>query len=308
MTQITQVKSIVASETPINFSSGGCRVSNRPNSQAIQSNYYAMDEGAAEVYKLSFLAGGNFPANLSANTERYVLVNEVIAKYISPQTPTAAVGKTLWVDDTVMVQIAGILKNFRPMGPHLPASRPMMVRYLPKAFHTLAIRIQPGSEQAALKAVKSIWAQNYPEITSEIYNYDERNDDSANRIISLFEFWGTLVIVIACLGLFGMVAYALEIRTKELGIRRVLGAQYLELMWLISKSFVRILVWAGIIGVPFGVAAGFLLQQRMGETVDLGVANLSKGFALVLLIGMVTVLLQVWRVRKVKAVESLKME
>lgn len=308
MVQIAQVESITVSETPINYSSGACRISSKQKGEALQSNYYAMDEGAAEVFKVSFIAGDNFPKNLSANTEQYVLVNEAIAKYISPKTPTAAVGKPLWIDDTTMVQIAGVLKNFRPMGPQIPASRPLMVRYLPKVFHTLAIRVKPGNEQAVLKATKSVWSQSYPEINPNIYIYDERNADSADHIISLFEFWGTLVIVVACLGLFGMVAYALEIRTKELGIRRVLGAQHGELMWLISKSFVRILIWAGFIGIPFGAGAGFLLQQRMGEAVDLGVVNLSKGFVFVLLIGIVTVLLQVWQVRNVKSVESLKME
>jgi putative ABC transport system permease protein len=99
-----------------------------------------------------------------------------------------------------------------------------------------------------------------------------------------------------------------QIRTKELGIRKVLGANKATLVWTISKNFGVLILIAGIFGIPAGLFCGNLLRNRMGSNVDLGFTNLLTGFGLVAIVGFITVLSQTIRAGQINPVKVLKTE
>jgi putative ABC transport system permease protein len=117
-----------------------------------------------------------------------------------------------------------------------------------------------------------------------------------------------IVIIIAALGILGIASYSVEIRTKELGVRKVLGASKVKLVLIVTKNFGILILIAGLIGVPAGLFCGQLLKTEMGSPFDLGFINLSIGFGFVAILGLLTVLSQTIRAGQVEPVKVLKAE
>ena len=110
------------------------------------------------------------------------------------------------------------------------------------------------------------------------------------------------------MGILGIASYSVEIRTKELGVRKVLGANKIKLVLTVTKNFGILILIAGLIGVPAGLFCGQLLRTEMGSHLDLGLINLSIGFGLVAIVGLLTVLSQTIRAGQIEPVKVLKAE
>lgn len=117
-----------------------------------------------------------------------------------------------------------------------------------------------------------------------------------------------IIMIIAALGILGIASYSVETRTKELGIRKILGANNIKLVWTITQNFCILLLVAGLMGVPAGLFCGDLLRNEMGIHLDLGLMNISIAFGLVALIGLLTVLSQTIRAGQIEPVKVLKAE
>jgi ABC-type antimicrobial peptide transport system permease subunit len=125
------------------------------------------------------------------------------------------------------------------------------------------------------------------------------------------EFFGgfaLIVMIIASLGILGIASYSVETRIKELGIRKVLGANHIKLVWAVSRNFGLLILIAGVIGIPAGLFCGDLLRKEMGSNVDLSFLNASIGFGLVAIVGLFTVLSQTIRAGHIEPVKVLKAE
>ena len=161
----------------------------------------------------------------------------------------------------------------------------------------LAIQIAPNSDKAVTAAVQKIWHNNFPNKLVEINSYkwlagDVNNFNSFSNMIGLFSL---LILFIASLGILGISAYCVEIRAKEIAVRQVLGANMGHLVWVLTKEFVKYLAWAGAIGLPVAWFLGRLMHKSLGDAVDFGAKNLIIGFALVVVVGLLTALSQTLR-------------
>ncbi|MFD1145186.1 ABC transporter permease [Larkinella insperata] len=268
----------------------------------------AIDENYVSVFGLTMQAGRNLPPNLSPTQEQYVLVNEQLARQLPGNKPETAVGQRIRID-SVDVQIAGVLAEPDAQLSPIP---PTVYRYKPAQASLLALETEPGSESAVLEASRRIWQDRVPDRLPEVYQYDEKiNEDfqkGLGTINLFFGFFCGLVMLVACLGILGISAYAVEVRIREIGIRRTLGASSGEVIWTLSKTFVKLLLWAGVFGLPAGWFCGKLLRDRMASGVDLGPVNLLVGFGLVVLVGGLTVLSQTARATRIKPADVLRGE
>jgi putative ABC transport system permease protein len=236
------------------------------------------------------------------NVEQFMLVNEDAAKQIKKKNESI-IGKIVTVD-SVNLQIIGIMPN-QLVGHSIP----IVYRYLPKNISSICIEIQPKSQKAAILAIQKIWKKNFPNKTASILNLKDRySAQTAIEIIGFFGFFAVLVMIIACLGILGIASYAVEVRTKELGIRKILGANKLKLIWISTKNFGMLLIVGGIIGVPAGLFCGKLLKDRMGSLVDLSFSNLIIGFIIVAIAGILSVLSQTIRAGNINVAKVLKAE
>ena len=272
------------------------------NDKTLEINYVSIDPRTIGTEGISLLAGQNFPENMPQSTEQYVLVNEAAAKLLASESVTP-VGQNLLLD-SASVQVIGILPN-EIIGQQLP----LIYRYLPNEITTLTIKIKPNTEMEATKAIQSVWKDHFPEKTANLYNLKQyRYSGEISGEMEIFGGSALIVMIIAALGILGIASYSVETRTKELGIRKILGANNIKLVWIITGNFGLLMLIAGLIGVPVGLFCGDLLRKEMSSYLDLGFINISIAFGLVAIVGLLTVLSQTIRAGQIEPVKVLKAE
>jgi putative ABC transport system permease protein len=216
---------------------------------------YFIDPDYLRILGMQVIAGRNLSWLISSDTVHSVLINETMVKSLG-WTPASAIGRQLEFmrsGDTTSPTVVGVVKdiNFQAM------NQPI----LPQLFHAFAsgspnhffVRIHSGDPSKAVAAIESEWKKAAP-------GYSLRNnflDEDLNRfytaevrLIHIIGWAGAISIVLACLGLFGLAALTALNRTKEIGIRKILGASLPAIVGLISRDFLRLIGLAFIIAVP----------------------------------------------------------
>lgn len=220
-----------------------------PNTQPLFYNL-AIDENFEEVFKATILEGHGYGDNAHADSVNIIL-NETALKTMGMSLESAVGTKiTLWSRE---VTIIGIVKDFN-FKPIQEAIGPMFLNRNSWGGYAM-VRTLPGETENTIKALEQICKEINP---SYPFNYSFLDQDIANmykaeqRLGSLFNIFAVLAIVISCLGLYGLSAYLAERRTRELGIRKVLGASGFQLVYLLSATFTRPILIATAIAVPLG--------------------------------------------------------
>ncbi len=268
----------------------------------LEINHVSIDPKILETEGISLKSGQPFPKDMPQSTEQYVLVNEAASKLLAPESENM-VGQTLLLD-TSYVQVIGIMAN-----EIIGEQRPLVYRYLPNEIASLTIQIKPGTELEATKAIQSVWKNNFPEKTANLYNLKaQRYPEKISGEMEIFGGVALIVMIIASLGILGIASYSVETRTKELGIRKVLGANSIKLVWTVTRNFGMLILVAGLIGVPLGLFCGDLVRKATGTPLDLGLINLTIGFSLIAILGLLVVLSQTIRAGQIEPVKILKAE
>ena len=206
--------------------------------------------------------------------------------------------------DSAYVQVIGIMPD-----EIIGQQHPLIYRYLPNEIAKLTIKIKPDTELEVTKAIQSLWKNNFPDKTANLQNLNDRySGESSGDRLSFFEGLALIVMIIAALGILGIASYSVETRTKELGIRKVLGASNIKVVRTITRNFGILLLIAGLLGIPAGLFYGDLLRNEMGSHLELSFINTSIAFGLVAIVGLLTVLSQTIRAGQIEPVVVLKAE
>ncbi len=301
ISQLSQVETTLATNWYYDpFKMGNSSV--QLHDKTLKINYVSIDPKTIETEGISLKSGQNFPEDMPQNSEQYVLVNEAAAKLLASESETL-VGQTLLLD-SAYVQVIGIMPDHVFDEPS-----PLIYRYLPNEIATLIVKVKPNTELVVTKALQTLWENHFPEKTANIqYLKDRYTGENSRERIGFFGFFALIVMIIAALGILGIASYSVEVRTKELGVKKVLGASNIELVWAVTRNFGILILIAGLIGVPAGLFCGDLLREEMGSKVDLSLINVSIGFGLVAIIGLLTVLSQTIRAAHIEPVIVLKAE
>ena len=227
----------------------------------------AVDEDFFDLYEATFLAGRNFSEEFS--DQEAVIFNETAIRLLGFENAESAVQeKVIWDESDNQQfsrQIIGVVKNFNQESLHKEVA-PMVFalkRYLnaPWAGEYYSLKMETPDYPAALQQVQAAWEKTFPNspfdefFLDEFFNAQYRADQRFGKVFSLF---AALAILIACLGLFGLSSYMTLQRTKEIGIRKVLGASIPNIVSLLSREFAILIVMASIIILPI---AYFGMQQ-----------------------------------------------
>ena len=240
----------ITNDLPTNLMSGTVNVQwegKDPKSQTVFPTLF-VDEGFVNVFHMKMLAGRSFSADFKADTNNYVL-NEKAVQVMGMKV-SDAVGKPLSLWDTKGT-IIGVVKdfNFKPVQQSI---EPLIIG-LNRWGGVAVVRTQPGKTEATIKALGKISADLNPAYP---FSYGFLDQDLANlykgeqRMGSLFNVFAILAIFISCLGLYGLSAFMAEQRTKEIGVRKVLGASVSNVVYLLSTGFTRLIFIAVVIAVP----------------------------------------------------------
>ena len=215
------------------------------------------DNAYLPVFGLQLVAGSNLRVDTSAAVTD-VLINESLLRQMGLHDPNQAVGQLISGGPSDSARIVGVLKDFTTMSLHNPIYPTVVFAGNSGFAPTLAIAMAgntPGQWKGTLDKVKKVFKQIYPYKDFEASFLDEtiRNlYQSDIRLAALLKWATGLAIFISCLGLLGLVSFMANKRTKEIGIRKVLGASVQQIILILSKSLLRLILIASVIAIPIG--------------------------------------------------------
>ncbi len=261
---------------------------------------------------LHLIAGRMFSADLASDSTAFML-NESAVKELGWKNPEAAINKQLeWLLPGVGFRgpVIGVVKDFHYESLHR-AIPPIAMHITYFGVNFISARIQPTAVGTTLGFLEQTWRRYEPDYPFEYYFFDEnfaRQYEAEQRLGQTFGYCSALAIFIACLGLFGLAAYSAERRTKEIGIRKVLGASVNGIVTLMSKDFVKLVLVANVIAWPVAWFAMNNWLQNFAYRVNIGWGVFFLAGALALVIALVTVSAQAVKAAMANPVDSLRYE
>lgn len=306
----TAATSLASHHPAVGRTYGGSIRRHKEDEPIFNSQFY-VDKNYVQFMKIPLLAGESFPPTISAENESMTIVNETAARMLGFESTADIVGESIYINDTSRLKVIGLVKDYH-YEPLMKEIRPLLLRYRPADFSVLYLKLQPGIAPVTARAdIKKLWDNFDPRrdirsgfLDEEMAFFYQFMRDISN-ILTLI---ATLALVITCLGLLGMVSFAMKARVKEIGIRKVLGADTGNLLWLLSREFGVLMAITLVVSVPIAVLGNSLWIDLMAYRAGVTVGNTLPGIIIVLALSMVVVLSQTWRVTASNPVNSLRSE
>jgi putative ABC transport system permease protein len=247
------ISSTLSSHIPGGGSNGAYSQLENKNGEMQKSNVdlYFVDFNYIRQYDLKLAAGRGFSKDFPTDSTQAMVINEAASKILGYNTPQEAIGRRFeqWGKKG---QIIGVLKNFHYKSLQQDMS-PLVMRYEPWGLPLVSIKLSSNNLPATLKAIGSKWNEAIPNRPFDYYFLDEffdRQYRAEDHFGNLFFNFAVLAIFISCLGLLGLSSYSTMQRTKEIGIRKVLGANVAGIVNLLSIDFIKLMLIALVIAAP----------------------------------------------------------
>ncbi|MFK7932681.1 MAG: ABC transporter permease, partial [Saprospiraceae bacterium] len=311
---ISGVESVCLSQSyPTADGESGYSLSKTADSESgIIVNTNQMSAECSDILNFNLLAGRGLPPNkVAGDTVVKIVINQYISDYLE-WTPTEAIGKEIPnLFPSNKTEVVGVVENFhfsslyQPIGPYVlhngnvAGEEYVLVKTATSNYETLL-----GDLQSTFSTVVPQLAFQY-EFMDESINTLYAKDRRLAKIILIFS---VLAILVACLGLFGLATFMAEQRTKEIGIRKVLGASIENLVTLLSKEFLILVGIALVLAIPIGWYAMNQWLQGFAYRTELSWQMFMMAGVIALGIAFLTVSMQSLRVALVNPVDSLKDE
>jgi putative ABC transport system permease protein len=275
-----------------------------------------VDHDYIKTLGLDLISGRDFSKEMKTDKDHAFIINETAVKELGLGTPQKAIGETLlwptWEKSDSMKkgQIIGVVKDFHFKSLY-DKVEPAVLQIYPNAYSKVAVKVKTAGIQNSLAHVKSVWnkfSPNYPleyRFLDDSYVTMYKAEDKLKDLLSIFT---AVTILVACLGLFGLAAYAAERRRKEIGIRKVLGATVQGVVMLLSKDFVKLVLISLLVASP--VAWYFLNKwlEDFAYRINIGWWVFMAAGIIAVFIAVVTVSFQAIKAAVANPVKSLRTE
>lgn len=316
LAQVSGVEAVTAAyETPEMVEWGdGITATDEKGVHEISLNALPVDLDFAKTMKMQMLAGRDFQendfalmdtANDGANYKQPFIINETLAKKIG-WTPAQSINRT--INKEVPGPIVGVVKDFNFESLHEPV-KPLLIFLSRDLARTFMVRISGTDMKGTLAKLETVWKQRVTHRPFEYHFLDEDYNKlygAEQRSSALFMAAASVAVLLACLGLFGLAAFTTVQRTKEIGIRRVLGANIAGITLLVAKNFLILVGVAIAIAVPAAWYAGNHWLQDFAFRVPMQARVFAAAALVTILIAFVTVSYHSIKTSLISPVKSLK--
>lgn len=249
-----------STDTPVNIQTGTASVDwdGKEEDRTLIMVQMGIDKDFIENFGIKLLSGRNFSGSKSDSA--YFILNETAVKETGLKDPVGKRFKHEGTEGTII----GIVKDFNMTSIREPVW-PLVLFSKPESNFMVNIRTTGELAPDALAAAEKLWKQYLPAYPFEYTFLDANYNDlyrTEQQTGQLFNFFAGVAIVISCLGLLGLASFTTEQRTKEIGIRKVLGATVLNITTLLSKDFMKLVIIAIVIATP---VAWFLMEEWLKD-------------------------------------------
>jgi putative ABC transport system permease protein len=282
-----------------------------------KSSIFSIDPYTIENLGLSTIAGRNFEANLQDDEVNAILINEKALDVMGFENAEAALNQTIEIktktefgESSTKNRIIGIIRHF-DFQFSFKESGPLVMNYDPSNLNMIKIKIEGAATLQAYEAIENVWETfdtdtplEFELYESNIYSIDKEFEELVGRV-GVVAF---IAILIICLGQVSMIIHHIQLKVKEIGIRKVLGANLWQLMFKLSRGFLVIIVVAIMLATPIAWKINVFWTSKIYITPEVSIGNLSIGIGLVLLMAFMTMFVIIRKAVHQNPVESLKYE
>lgn len=317
--QYPEVEAITASQTipgiGYNWYSSGFRRQNESANPTHKYNVFYINNDFLETYQIKLVGGRNFSLARSAEgADKEVIINQTALKQLGFSLPEAAINQYLYNGETKEGQIVGVVQDYHHES--LKNNLEAIVIFPSEWANYFTLRINSSENptetiaqviSTAKKQYETLFPGNPFEyfFLDEFFNQKYQADRQFGEIFSLFS---ALAIIVACLGLFGLASFTIAQRTKEIGIRKVLGASVPSILILLSKDFIRLVLLANLIAWPLAYMGMHWWLQNYPFRIELHWWLFVIPALLTLCIALLTISLQTVRTARSNPIQSLRYE
>jgi len=278
--------------------------------ELVAHNVISADEDFLRTFQLELVSGRDFSRDFPSDRKEAFIVNESAVKSFNWGTNKQALGKKIDWAFGKTGKVVGVVKDFNYSSLHNGIS-PLLIHIFPSFHRRLSVRLRPEDIPETVSALESVWKNTIAEspfkyaFMEENYNNLYIAEKNMKSVLSAFTI---LSVFVACLGLFGLAAFTIRQRYKEIGMRKVLGADIRDIVKLLSKDFLKLVLISVLVAIPI---AWFAIDRWLRDfaykvTVDMWIF-IFAGLA-ALLIALLTVSLQAVRAAVANPVKSIRTE
>lgn len=283
----------------------------RDNSDDTYNMAYLMtDYDFEETYGINVIEGRGFSKQYGTDNSGAIMLTEMGASKFG-WLPKHAIGQTIYtMSEQSIGKVTGVTNNFHYKSLH-QMIEPLLIWLRPGRMNTISIRISPDDIEQALDYIRQKWIKVYPDEQFEYYFLDSHlnmmyeNEKNTQNVLIIFS---SLSIVIACLGLLGLATFTAEERTKEIGIRKVIGASSASIITLLSREFAKWILIANIAAFPLSWIFINKWLQNFAYKVNIHWTTFILSGSATLVIAFSTVCFQIFKAAQANPVESIKNE
>jgi ABC-type antimicrobial peptide transport system permease subunit len=268
----------------------------------------AADADYVKLFDLELAAGRNLSP---ADTVREMLVNEALVRKLGLKSPEDALGRIIIADGGDMVApIVGVVKDFHDKSFYEDIN-PILLTTFTEDYIYYAIQLNLANAKPTLEAIEKLWTAQHPD---ELFHYEFLDDNIAKfyqteeTMLALIQIFSFVAIFIGCLGLYGLVSFMTAQKTKEVGIRKVLGGSIGHILWIFGKEFSRLIVVAFLVATPMGWWLMNMWLQEFEFQIEMGPWIFLLAIGSSFFIAAITVGYQVTKTALMNPVRSLRTE
>lgn len=292
----------------VGWNAGGIKLVGQNESKQNQYRIIGVDYDYIKTYGLKIIAGRAFSKDFGTD-RKAVIFNRKGLQQLGLDKPEEAIGKKIdfWGEQ---YEIVGVTENFHQQSLR-EAYEPLIFRLIPDVHEYFSVKTNAASVQKSIDFIKTEWSKFFPGNTFEYFFLDDhfnaqyKADQSFGQV---FTFFTSLAILVACLGLFGLVSFTTLQRKKEIGIRKVLGASVINVLKLLFGEFALLLIIAFAIAVPIAWFTTSNWLQNYSFRVDLQWTYFVVPFIAIIAIALITVSFQSIKAAIANPVKSLRTE
>ncbi len=290
-------------------------IGGQPMSEMIMLHTQIVDEHFIDTYNMEISQGRNFSKDFPTDPDEAIIINQAAAKKLGWQDDPLGkeIDALMSMTEMKTYKVIGVIKDYHFLSLHEEIQPLVLYNANPYggAYYRMSLRVRPENIQDTIGFLRSKWREFDSQYPLEFVFLDDQYDAlyrTEERLGKLFGYFTALAILIGCLGLFGLSAYSAEQRTKEIGIRKVLGATTSNVTMLLVREFTKWVLVAVLIAWPLGYYIMNTWLQNFAYRIGLGVDTFMLSALLALAIAIITVAYQAVRAAVANPVDSLKYE
>jgi putative ABC transport system permease protein len=299
-----------SNEIPIYGGFGILKLKTENMEKSRQATSYSIDPEFINNFEIKLISGRNFSGKFVTDIENAIIINERAAQVFELGSPEQAIGKTVISDENSRFTVIGIVKDFNFTFPDVPID-PLVLRYQPEHFRIANISYMPGKKDEIKSYLEKTWKKLDKLHALDFKFFDDEQAElnaSMTGPIKISGWTCGFVVLITLLGLLGMVTYTTEMKIKEIGIRKVLGASIPGVAYFLSKGYLKIILFSAIVALPGGYFVSEVIMQNFAFRPNLSLWVLPIALLFILVLALITICSQTVRAAVANPVESLRYE